>query len=174
MPETQVNPKLTDDLIEKLDAHATAHNLRSRNEAAADIVGLYFSEIFYKKGNNVIMLDRVLALMLDAVKHPEHMDKNAETAGGLIITEIESQMIKLTRKEFKSRIKRWHLINPFKITGHKTPNTTFYMIQHDLGIGFSEFQAKMYKSMLKRLGITVPSTHYDEFCYKLEIMWEMD
>ena len=168
----QINPRLPKKWLESLDEYAKQHNLNSRNEAAAEIIPIYFIHISHKQqANNIIMMDCVLSLLLDSASNPEKMDENSKKAADTVLAEMDSQVIKLDVREFKTRVSKWHVINPFKIASHKNGNSTIYKIRHSMGQVFSEFQCKMYKEMMKRMGIDVVDSSFDNLGYKMEIVW---
>lgn len=117
------------------------------------------------------MMDCVLSLLLDSASNPEKIDENSKKAAEIVLAEMDSQVVKLDIKEFKTRISKWHVINPFKISVHKNGNSTIYKIRHSMGAVFSEFQCKMYEEMMKKMKVNVIDSSYNELGYKMEINW---
>ena len=84
---------------------------------------------------------------------------------------MDSQVPNFDAKKFKTRVSKWHVINPFKITLHENENSVIYKIRHSMGATFSEFQCKMYEEMMKEMKVNVVDSSYDELGYKMEVIW---
>ena len=97
------------------------------------------------------MMDCVLSLLLEAAANPDKMQENSKKVARLVLAEMDSQVPSFGSNEFKTRVSKWHVINPFKISVHKNGNSTTYKIRHSMGAVFSEFQCKMYEEMMKEI-----------------------
>lgn len=99
----------------------------------------------------------------------QNLKENAQNAGSEILSMMKMQIDELNLNEFYHRMKEWNTLNNFEINNFQNKNRIKYIVKHDLGLLWSQFQCEMYSHILKQLNQTVLEQNLNEFSFTIEI-----
>ncbi|QMU54718.1 MAG: hypothetical protein GKS07_07430 [Nitrosopumilus sp.] len=127
---------------------------------------------------------KVLSHLLECGNNPEYgntddgshnhdyddiMSSNTDKAASEILAEWRLQTDILDLKEFDKRILEWHNLNKLRIKCFNSNEHVRYVIKHDMGLSWSEFNCMMYCRILEKIGVPITSSEFDGISYSIEI-----
>ena len=178
----QVNPRIPVQVFDKLEEEALKKGL-SITTLAGNILEDYAEKKSLKEERGDLMVGKkILSHLLECGNNPKHantndnehyydnmLTSNTDKAASEILAEWRLQTDILDLKEFHKRILGWHNLNKLRIKCFDINEHVRYVIKHDMGLSWSEFNCMMYCKMLEKIGVPVTTSEFDGISYSIEI-----
>ena len=166
----QINPRISVSTFDKLEVEAQKKDL-TITALAGKILEDHADKKALKEERGDIAIGKQILRYLLQSNHSkqDELESGVEKAANEILTEWKLQTDTLTFKEFDKRILEWHKLNQLRIRSFYNNEHVRYVIKHDLGSSWSEFQCKMYCKILEELGKVVVSSDFDDLSFTIEV-----
>lgn len=172
MPDNlrQLNPRIPKDVFDTLESEAKRKDI-AITTFAGKIIEEYAKKKMLKANRGDLTVGKSILYLLMESNNEQEMEENTEKAAREILGVWKLQIENVTFDEFHNRIIDWHSLNNQKISFFEHNEKIKYVIKHDLGLRWSEFQCKMYSKIIKELGGTLVKNGFDEVTYTIEAMF---
>ena len=166
----QINPRISVPIFDKLEIEAQRKGL-TITSLTGNILEDYVNKRTLKEERGDVTIGKqVLRYIIeDNNSEQDEMESNIEKASNEILAEWKLQTSNLTFNEFDKRICEWHNLNKLRIRSFYDNKHVRYVIKHDLGYHWSEFQCKMYCKILEKLDKMIVSSSFDDLSFTIEV-----
>lgn len=169
MVNKQVNPRISTEVYDRILVDAQSNDL-SVNVMASHVLEKYYELTAIKMERGDISISRNVFKNIIADKtNQKEFEERARMSALEVLAEMRIQKTKIDLNELHRRIIEWHEYNDFKINFFDGDGERKYVIKHELGEKWSEFECIMYGEIFKRIGETVINSEHDTISYTLEI-----
>ena len=164
----QINPRVSPKIYKRIEDEAKRKDT-SVNMIASHKLEDYYSKRIFKEKNNLSMLKNILKMMFDS-NTPEKMEEYTDLASQFVLSEWKLQVKNPNLDEFHKRVTEWHQLNHIDVSMFEEDRQhRKYVVRHELGLRWSEFQCKLYSKMLQKIKQTVICTDFDDLSFTIEI-----
>ncbi len=164
----QINLRVSPKIYKRIENEAKRKDT-SVNVIASHHLEDYYSKRILKEKSNLSMLKNVLKMMFDS-NTPEKMAEYTDQASQFVLSEWKLQVKNPNLDEFHKRVTEWHDLNHIDVSMFEEDSQhRKYVVRHELGPLWSEFQCKLYAKMLQKIRQTIIWTDFDELSFTIEI-----
>jgi len=166
----QINPRIGVSIFEKLEIESQRKGL-TITSLAGNILEDYVNKRTLKEERGDITIGKQILryLIQNNNSKQDEMESDIEKAANEILAEWRLQTSNLTFNEFDKRVHEWHNLNKLRIRSFHDDEHVLYVVKHDLGYHWSEFQCKMYCKILEKLGKMIVSSSFDDLSFTIEV-----
>ena len=166
----QINPRIAVPTFDKLELEAQKKGLTITTLAGQILEEHANKKALKEERGDITVGKQILRYILqNNNSKQDELESNITKAANEILAEWRLQTNNLTFKEFDKRIIEWHNLNKLRIKSFYENEHVSYVIKHDLGLVWSEFQCKMYCKILQELDKVVVSSDFNNLSYTIEV-----
>ena len=166
----QINSRISISVFDKLESEAQKKGLTITTLACKILEEHADKKALKEERGDIIVGKQILRYLLqNNIAKQDNLKSNAERAANEILTEWKLQTNNLTLKEFDKRILEWHNLNHLRIRSFCNNEHVRYVVKHNLGSYWSEFQCIMYCKILESLGKVIISSDFNDLSYTIDV-----